>query len=52
MHGANIDPKAYGLTDEDINTGKVVPHKELTLPHKAANYLYRNPFKMVGEIPS
>lgn len=51
MHGANIDPASFGITDGGSKPAiaKVVATRELTLPQKAANWLYVNPFKMIGE---
>lgn len=50
MHGANLDPRAYGLTDEGRKAvGEKENRHELSFPQKTANWLYTNPFKMIGE---
>lgn len=50
MHGANVDPASFGITDGGNKPAiaKVTGTRELTLPQKAANWLYLNPFKMIG----
>lgn len=53
MHGANLDPGAYGITDDGVKASaptKII-RQELSVPQKAANWLYLNPFKMIGKSP-
>lgn len=49
MHGANIDPQAYGIVDSDGDKtkGGVLNRGELSVTKKAANWCYQNPFKMM-----
>lgn len=50
MHGANLDPAAYGIADSgSLTNAKASIRQEISLPRKAANWLYINPFKMIGE---
>ena len=52
MHHANLDPASFGIAD-DSGSGsagvKVTAEKALSFPQRTANWLYLNPFKMIGE---
>ena len=54
MHGANIDPQAYGIVDDDGDkaVGNVLHRQELSATKKVANWCYQNPFKMMGKCVS